>query len=161
MEITHIEHPIQPVYDQNSEILILGSFPSVKSREQMFFYGHPRNRFWKVMAAVFKEEELTSIESKKEFLLRHHIAVWDVIYSCDIKGSADSTIRNVVPTDLKSLIAKTQIKQVFCNGKTSGSYYLKYQKESTGISAITLPSTSPANAAWNLERLVEEWRIIV
>lgn len=113
------------------------------------------------MAAVFAEQEPVTIEEKKAFLLRNHIAVWDVIYSCDIQGSADSSIRNVVPTDLQSIIAQTQITQVYCNGKTSGAYYAKYQYKNTGIEATTLPSTSPANAAWSLEKLVEAWSQIV
>ena len=161
MEYQHIIHPIAPVFDTHSDILILGSLPSVKSREQMFFYGHPQNRFWRVMEALFQSEPLLTVEDKKQFLLAHHIALWDVIYSCDIKGSADSTIRNVEPTDLNRVIQNSNVRRVFCNGKTSGNYYDKFQKERTGIEAVTLPSTSPANAAWNLERLVEAWRCIL
>ena len=161
MEYQHIIHPIAPVFDTHSDILILGSLPSVKSREQMFFYGHPQNRFWRVMEALFQSEPLLTVEDKKQFLLAHHIALWDVIYSCDIKGSADSTIRNVEPTDLNLVIQNSNVSRVFCNGKTSGNYYDKFQKERTGIDAVTLPSTSPANAAWNLERLVEAWRCIL
>lgn len=161
MEYQHIIHPIAPVFDKHSDILILGSLPSVKSREQMFFYGHPQNRFWRVMEALFQSEPLLTVEDKKQFLLAHHIALWDVIYSCDIKGSADSTIRNVEPTDLNRILRHSNVSRVFCNGKTSGNYYDKFQKERTGIEAVTLPSTSPANAAWNLERLVEAWRCIL
>lgn len=161
MAYQHIVHPIEPLYDADSKILILGSFPSVKSREQMFFYGHKQNRFWKVMAEVLQEEVPQTIPQKKALLYRHHIAVWDVIYSCDIEGSADSSIKNVVPTDLKSIIEKTQITRVFCNGKASGGYYAKYQEKETKIPAVTLPSTSPANAAWGVERLVEEWKQII
>ena len=161
MEYEHIIHPIAPVFDKHSDILILGSLPSVKSREQMFFYGHPQNRFWRVMEALFQSEPLLTVEDKKQFLLAHHIALWDVIYSCDIKGSADSTIRNVEPTDLNGVIQNSNVRCVFCNGKTAGNYYDKFQKERTGIEAVTLPSTSPANAAWNLERLVEAWRCIL
>lgn len=161
MEYQHIIHPIAPVFDTHSDILILGSLPSVKSREQMFFYGHPQNRFWRVMEALFQSEPLLTVEDKKQFLLAHHIALWDVIYSCDIKGSADSTIRNVEPTDLNRILRHSNVSRVFCNGKTSGNYYDKFQKERTGIEAVTLPSTSPANAAWNLERLVEAWRCIL
>lgn len=161
MEYQHIIHPIAPVFDKHSDILILGSLPSVKSREQMFFYGHPQNRFWRVMEALFQSEPLLTVEDKKQFLIAHHIALWDVIYSCNIKGSADSTIRNVEPTDLNLVIQNSNVRCVFCNGKTSGSYYAKFQKERTGIEAVTLPSTSPANAAWNLERLVEAWRCIL
>ena len=161
MEYQHIIHPIAPVFDKHSDILILGSLPSVKSREQMFFYGHPQNRFWRVMEALFQSEPLLTVEDKKQFLLAHHIALWDVIYSCDIRGSADSTIRNVEPTDLNRILRHSNVSRVFCNGKTSGNYYDKFQKERTGIEAVTLPSTSPANAAWNLERLVEAWRCIL
>ena len=161
MAYQHIVHPIEPLYDADSKILILGSFPSVKSREQMFFYGHKQNRFWKVMAEVLQEEVPQTIPQKKALLYRHHIAVWDVIYSCDIEGSADSSIKNVVPTDLKSIIEKTQITRVFCNGKASGGYYAKYRGKETKIPAVTLPSTSPANAAWGVERLVEEWKQII
>lgn len=160
MAYQHIVHPIEPLYDNDSKILILGSFPSVKSREQMFFYGHKQNRFWRVMAAVLEEEVPQTVPQKKALLHKHHIAVWDVIYSCDIEGSADSSIKNVIPTDLKSIIVKTQITRVFCNGKASGANYAKYQEKETHLPAVILPSTSPANAAWSLQRLVEEWKQI-
>ena len=158
MARTHIIHPIPPLYNLESQILILGSFPSVKSREQQFFYGHKQNRFWKVIAAVFEEPVPETIPDKKAFLLRNHIAVWDVIYSCDIEGSSDSSIRNVTPTNLKEIIQSSQIQRVFCNGKTSGQYYKKYQLAETGMEAAVLPSTSPANAAWKLEGLIAEWK---
>ena len=157
MEYEHIIHPFEPVYDEKSEILILGSLPSVKSREQKFYYGHPRNRFWQVLAGVFGEEVPFTIEEKKEFLLRHHIAVWDVIESCDIKGSSDSSIRNVVATDLESLLAGTQIKRIFVNGKTAGKLFHLYQSKQIGMEAVVLPSTSPANAAFSLDKLIEIW----
>ncbi len=160
MDYQHIIHPFEPVYDENSRILILGSFPSVKSREQKFFYGHPQNRFWKVTATVFGDAVPGTIEEKKSFLLRHHIAAWDVIYSCDIKGSSDSSIRNVMPTDLRKIIQNSQVQAVYCNGKTSGKMYKKYHEKNLDISAEVLPSTSPANAAWSLERLVEVWSVI-
>lgn len=152
-----VTHPFEPVYNENSRILILGSFPSVKSREQQFYYGHPQNRFWKVMGSLLKEPVPQTIDEKRRLLLDHHIAVWDVIASCEIKGSSDSSIRNVTPTDIASLVTKTQITRIFCNGKTSGSLYGRYQERIVGIPAVTLPSTSPANAAYSLERLVEEW----
>lgn len=157
MEYEHIIHPFEPVYDEKSEILILGSLPSVKSREQKFYYGHPRNRFWQVLAGVFGEEVPSTIEEKKEFLLRHHIAVWDVIESCDIKGSSDSSIRNVVATDLESILAGTQMKRIFVNGKTAGKLFHLYQSKQIGMEAVVLPSTSPANATFSLDKLIEIW----
>ena len=153
-------HPISPVYDKNSSILILGSFPSVKSREEGFFYGHPQNRFWKVVASVFDENVPKSIEEKKAFLLRNHIAVWDVIQSCDIDGSSDASIKNVKANDLNEILNAADIKAIFVNGKTALKYYKKYTEPILGRTAICLPSTSPANAAWNLERLVGEWKRI-
>ncbi|MCF0150181.1 MAG: DNA-deoxyinosine glycosylase [Firmicutes bacterium] len=153
----HIVHPFPPLYDENSRILILGSFPSVKSREQNFFYGHPQNRFWKVVAAVFDDIVPASIEEKKAFLHRHHIALWDSIAECDIKGSSDSSIRNAVPTDLRQILQGSQVKRIFCNGKASGTCYEKYQQPLLGIPAVTLPSTSPANAAFTMEKLIDAW----
>ena len=155
-----INHPIAPVYDENSEILILGSFPSVKSREQGFFYGHPQNRFWKVTAAVFEEEVPESIEEKRAFLLRNHIALWDVIESCEIEGSADSSIKNVKVNDLTKILKKTRISLLFVNGKKAENLYNRYVFPKLGIKCICLPSTSPANAAFSLEKLTEEWKKI-
>lgn len=155
-----IKHPFPPLYDKDSKILVLGSFPSVKSREQLFFYGHPQNRFWKVTAAVFGDDVPKSIEDKKAFLHKNHIALWDVIASCDIEGSADSTIKNVVSNDLDAIIKNSKVKRIFVNGKTAEKYYNKYTKDKLGRAAVCLPSTSPANAAWNIERLVGAWRII-
>ena len=154
----HITHPIQPFYDEESRILILGSFPSVKSREQMFFYGHPQNRFWKVVAKVFDDDAPTNVPEKKLFLKKHNIALWDVIGSCDIEGSSDSSIENVKANDISLILDSAKIDRVFVNGKTAEKYYRKYIEPQTGIKAICLPSTSPANAAWNLERLVRTWR---
>lgn len=153
----HISHTFEPVYDNNSNILILGSFPSVKSREQGFYYGHPQNRFWKVISAVCKEEVPQTVEEKKAMLLKHRIAVWDVIDSCDIRGSSDSSIRNVVPADIAGLLRKTNISAVFANGGTAGKLYEKYVLAETGLVAKVLPSTSPANAASSLDRLIEVW----
>lgn len=155
-----IQHPIPPVYDQASKILILGSFPSVKSREGHFFYHHPQNRFWKVLAGVMETGVPETIEEKKAFLLKYHIAVWDVIASCTIEGSSDSSIKNVIPNDLNSILSGSAITQIFCNGGTSFQYYRKYQEKAAGKPAIRLPSTSPANAAWSLERLISQWAII-
>ena len=156
-----IVHPIPPLYDENSKILILGSFPSVKSREQGFFYGHPQNRFWKVTSAVFCEDTPRTIEEKKTFLLRNRIALWDVIGSCDIEGSSDSSIRNVSANDLSVILEHADIRQIYVNGQTAYKYYRKYSEKVTGRSAICLPSTSPANAAWSLERLTAAWSCII
>ena len=156
-----IQHPIEPVYNQHSRILILGSFPSVKSRSAMFFYGHPQNRFWKVTAAVFGCSVPLTIEEKRAFLLTHSIAVWDVIASCEITGSSDSSIKNVMPNDLSRILDTAPIEQIFVNGKTALKYYDKYLKSATGRDAVCLPSTSPANAAWNLEKLIEAWKLIL
>ena len=155
-----IQHPIEPVFDKESNILILGSFPSVKSREEGFFYGHPQNRFWKVLAEIWKEPVPVSIDEKKSFLLRNHIAVWDVIKSCDIEGSSDSSIKNVVANDIGVILLKADIKQIYVNGKKAQQLYQKYIYPMLQKEAICLPSTSPANAAWSLERLVQEWRKI-
>ncbi len=156
----HVEHPFPPLYDGKSEILILGSFPSVRSREQMFFYGHPQNRFWKVIAAVFDENVPETIPEKRELLIRNHIALWDVIRSCDIKGSSDASISGVVPNDLSPIVDAAPIRKIIVNGKTAQKYYWKYTKPHIGIEAVCMPSTSPANAAWSLERLIGEWRKI-
>ena len=159
-QYTHIIHPFPPLYDSESEILILGSFPSVKSREQKFFYGHKQNRFWKVMAAVLETAVPETIEEKKKMLYRHHIALWDSIYSCDIIGSSDSSIKNAVPNDLGQIITGSKIRKIFCNGAASGICFKKYQEKELQITADVLPSTSPANAAYSLEKLISIWRKI-
>lgn len=151
-------HEFPPVWDKQSRILILGSFPSVKSREEGFFYGHPRNRFWKVLSAVLSCPEPDSIGEKKKMLLTNGIALWDVIAVCEIKGSSDSSIRNVVANDFTDLLQQSQIGAIFANGQTAGRLYHKYVEPETGITADILPSTSPANAAWSLERLIESYR---
>lgn len=150
-------HNIPPVYDKNSKILILGSFPSVKSREAQFFYGHPQNRFWKVLSAVLGCECPVTTEEKKAMLLSHNIAVWDVIGSCEITGSSDASIRAVVPNDIAGLAAETSITHIFTNGSTSYNMYKRYCRDRVGIEAVKLPSTSPANASYSLERLTAEW----
>lgn len=155
-----IVHPFPPLFDENSRILILGSFPSIKSREQNFFYGHPQNRFWKVLAQVFGKEVPQTIEEKRCFLLNNRVALWDTIASCDITGSSDSSIKNVVPNDLAPILEGARIEKIFVNGKTSEKYYNRYIRPVTGREAICLPSTSPANAAWSVERLAEAWKII-
>lgn len=161
MIMNTVIHPIPPVFDRNSKILILGSFPSVKSREGHFFYHHPQNRFWKTLAGVLDVPVPDTIAEKKAFLLSHRIALWDVIASCSIEGSSDSSIRDVVPNDLSVILSTADIRAIFCNGKTSWNYYRKYQEALTGIPAVSLPSTSPANAAWSLEKLKGAWNVIL
>lgn len=161
MEYEHIVHSFEPVYDKASEILILGTLPSVKSRENNFYYGHKQNRFWKVLATLLKEPVPDTIEEKKAMLLAQRIALWDVIQSCDIKGSSDSSIKNVQPTDIGMILEKTNITRIYANGNKAGQLYKRYQFPVTGIEAMVLPSTSPANAAWSLERLCKAWHVIL
>lgn len=159
MEIQLHTHEFPPVYDENSGILILGSFPSVKSREQQFFYGHPRNRFWPLLAAVYQEKTPETIEEKKLFLLRNQIALWDVVDRCEIAGSSDSSIRNAVPCDLKQIMDAAPIRNIYLNGGTAAKWYRKFwQKEDWKYTQ--LPSTSPANAAWTFEKLFASWKMI-
>ncbi len=153
----HISHPFPPLFDKDSGILILGSFPSVKSREQQFFYGHPQNRFWKVIAAVTGEPVPVTIPEKRLLLLGHRIALWDVIASCEITGSSDASIKNAKPNDLSPILQTADIRQIFCNGTKSWDLYQKYIAPSAGRPAVRLPSTSPANAAWTLEKLTAAW----
>lgn len=160
-EYKHIYHTFEPVYNKDSKILILGSFPSVKSREQGFYYGHARDRFWKVLSELLSCKEPLEIEEKKEILLKHHIAIWDVIDSCDIKGSSDSSIRNVVPADISSILKQSSVQKIYANGKTAGKLYQKYIQPNTNMGIEILPSTSPANAACSLEDLQNTWRIIL
>ena len=160
MSSAKLTHPIPPLFDGQSEVLILGSFPSVKSRESGFFYGHPQNRFWKVMAAVFEEPLPKDIPEKKAFLLINHVALWDVIRSCTITGSSDASIRDAVVNDLSEILAEAPVRAIFVNGKTAEKLYLKYTAPVTGRPAVCLPSTSPANAAWNEERLIKSWRAV-
>lgn len=155
-----IIHPIEPVFDQNSRVLILGSFPSVKSREAQFFYGHPQNRFWRVLGALFGEAAGETPQEKTAFLLQHRIALWDVIASCEIVGSADSSIANAAPNDLSVILGKAQITHIFTNGKTADRLYRRHLQRKTGIEAVCLPSTSPANAAWTFDRLTEAWQVV-
>ncbi len=155
-----VTHPIPPVFDRHSKVLILGSFPSVKSREAQFFYGHPQNRFWRVTSAVFGADTPNTIEEKKNFLLSHGLAVWDVIASCDITGSSDSSIKNVIPNDLTLILNTAEIHTIFVNGKTAEKFYNKYIKNTIGREVVCLPSTSPANAAWSVERLINAWKVI-
>ena len=154
-------HPIPPIYDERSTVLILGSFPSVRSREVGFFYGHPQNRFWKVVAALFEEAVPETVEQKKGFLLDHHIALWDVAAACEIDGSADSTLRRVLPNDFSPLLEQAPIRRIFVNGKTAEKYYNQLIRPRIQKDAIVLPSTSPANATWSLERLIDAWRVVL
>lgn len=154
-------HPFPPIFDENSEILILGSFPSVKSRENMFFYGHPQNRFWRVIAELTKNEIPVTVEDKRKLLLSSKIALWDVIAECEITGSADSSIKNAVPNDLTLILDNADIKKIFVNGKTAEKYYNKYIRDTLGREAVCLPSTSPANAAWTPDKLIAEWKRLI
>lgn len=159
--LIHVEHPFDPVWDCESKILILGSFPSVKSREQMFFYGHPRNRFWMVISTLLGIETPVTTEEKRAMLLNNRIALWDVISSCDIYGSSDSSIKNAVPNDIGFIIKNSKIERIFTNGATADKLYKKYILPATGIEAVRLPPTSPANAAKSVDELVKEWAITV
>lgn len=155
-----INHPIEPVYNKNSKILILGSFPSVKSRENMFYYAHPQNRFWRVLSAIFDTPLPLTIEDKRNFLLSSQIALWDVISSCEITGSSDSSIKNAIPNDLTQILNYANIEKIFVNGKTAEKYYNKYIRKTINREAICLPSTSPANAIYSLDKLIEHWKIV-
>lgn len=150
-------HTFAPVYDGESEVLILGSFPSVKSREQQFYYGHPQNRFWKMIASVLKAPVPQSIEEKKALLHASHIALWDVIASCKIIGSSDSSIRNVKPNAIGQILEEAQITRILANGTKAYELYQKYVYPETGVPCTKMPSTSPANAAWTLPRLTAAW----
>lgn len=149
-------HNLEPIYDKDSKVLILGSFPSVKSREVASYYAHPQNRFWKILESLYNEE----IIDKKAFLLKHHIALWDVIASCDIKGSSDTSIKNVKVNDINKIIKTSKIEKIFTTGKKAYNLYNKYLLEETKIEAIYLPSPSPANASMSLEELVNEYKKI-
>lgn len=159
-ETQRIIHPIPPLFDADSRILILGSFPSVKSREAMFFYGHPQNRFWGLMARLFDEPVPITIEEKRSLALRRHFALWDSIHACTVTGSSDSSIRDVEPNDLSVILSGSRVEAIFCNGALSHRMYTKYIFPTTGIEAVKLPSTSPANAAFSIERLCKEWSVI-
>lgn len=172
MEYHTIEHTFEPVYDEHSRILILGSLPSVKSRINNFYYGHPQNRFWRVLWMVFAmgspsgvsnvEYPIDSftIEEKKEFLYKNKIAIWDVIAKCDIIGSSDSTIRNVIPNNIDLVLRGAKIEKIYVNGNKAYELYMKHCYNLTGREAVKLPSTSPANAAYSLEKLTQKWKVI-
>lgn len=155
-----LDHPFGPLYDGNSRVLILGSFPSVRSREQNFFYGHPQNRFWKVVAAVLGQPVPQTMEEKKMLILDNGLALWDSIASCEITGSSDASIRNVRANDISIILNSCSIERIYCNGRKSHELYQKYIEPETGREAVCLPSTSPANAKWTLEKLTEAWSVI-
>ena len=155
-----IEHPISPVCGIEPRVLILGSFPSVRSRELGFFYGHPQNRFWRVMAAVLHEPIPITLDEKVQMLTSHGIALWDVIASCNIRGSADSSIADAVPTDLSPIVGQGTLRAVCTNGTVATKLYRRYQQPIVGLPAVQLPSTSPANAAKSLDQLTKEWIVI-
>lgn len=153
-----VTHPFEPIYDKNSKILILGSFPSVKSREDNFYYAHLQNKFWKVLQKIYGNNDmLETKEQKIKFLLDNGIAIWDSIKECDIENSADSTIKNVVPNDIKSILENSKIEKILCNGGTSFEVFKKYYKNDLGIKVDVLPSSSPANARYSLDKLVSVW----
>lgn len=157
--MNRVLHPFGPVVDSGCHTLILGSFPSVKSRENAFYYGHPQNRFWRMMAAVLGEAEPATVEQKRQMLLRHGLALWDVIASCEIEGSSDASVRNAVPVDIAEVTRIAPIRRVVCNGALAGKLYRRHLMPLLGIDPLILPSTSPANAAWTLPRLTDAWRI--
>lgn len=152
-----VTHPLKPIYDEESKILILGSFPSVKSRQNNFYYAHPQNQFWPIMSDLFNEP----ITDKEQFLLKHHIALFDVIKSCDIKGSKDQTIKNVKVNDIKSIVAKTKIKYIFTTGKKATNLYIKYLEKTINIKPIYLPSTSPLFSKMKYEEKLKEYKKIL
>ena len=155
-----VEHEFEPVFNENSEILILGSFPSVKSREISFYYGHTRNRFWRIIAELTGGEVPENTDDKKEMLLRNKIALWDVIKSCRIEGSSDSSIKDVEPNDINLVLKNSNVKKIYTNGGKAHQLYKKYCQRETGIEDINLPSTSPANASYSFEKLMDKWIII-
>lgn len=159
-EYTHIKREFGPVFDENSKVLILGSFPSVKSRQARFYYGHPQNRFWPLLCRILEAEVPESAAEKKQLLLANRIALWDTVEECDILGSSDTSIKNVVPVDIMQILRVADIRQIFCNGTASYSLFVKYLTPVCGREPVKLPSTSPANAAWSPERLYSEWKMI-
>lgn len=161
MKLTTVTHNIPPLYDSESRVLLLGSIPSPKSREVQFFYGHPQNRFWRVLAAVLGEPLPQTIEEKRAMCLRHHIALWDTIAQCEIAGASDTSIRNAVPNDIGRILRESKIERIFATGGKSADLYRKLIEPQTHIPITQLPSTSPANAAWSLERLIDAYHVIL
>lgn len=160
-EYNYLEHTFKPVWNENSKVLVLGTFPSVKSREYGFYYGHPLNRFWKVVAAITRQHLPVTVEDKKELLLNNNIALWDVIAKCSIKGSSDSSIKDVTVNNLVPLLSKSKINKIYANGAKAYELYMKYSYKETGKEIIRLPSTSPANAVYTLEKLIKEWSVLI
>ncbi|MBQ6150615.1 MAG: DNA-deoxyinosine glycosylase [Mogibacterium sp.] len=158
--MNYLQHPFGPLFNEHSRVLILGSFPSVKSREQNFFYGHPQNRFWRVIASVFDQPVPHSIEEKKQLILTNGLALWDSIAGCEITGSSDASIRNARANDIGIILDNCNIERIYCNGRKSHELYCKYIEPQTGREAVCLPSTSPANAQWTLEKLINAWSVI-
>lgn len=161
MNLQTVIHTIPPLYDSHSRVLLLGSIPSPKSREIGFFYGHTQNRFWRVLAAVLGEEVPQTIEDKRTMCLKHHVALWDTIARCEIAGASDTSIRNAVPNDIGKLVRESEITRIFATGGKSAELYRKLIEPTLHIPITQLPSTSPANAAWSLERLIEAYRVIL
>ena len=157
---TRVGHGFGPVFDAGSRVLILGSFPSVKSREVGFYYGHPQNRFWQVIGRVLSDPAPEGIEEKKAYLSRHGVALWDSVVACEITGSADAAIRDPEPADLTRILSVSKVGAILCNGALSHSLLLKNETLPRDLPVFRLPSTSPANAAWSLDRLVKEWQIV-
>lgn len=157
----NIPHCFSPVYDKNSKILILGSFPSVVSREYGFYYGHPRNRFWPLLASLLSQPLPVSIDEKRKLLLDNGIALWDAAAVCSITGSGDASIRDAKPNDLEPILSCAQISRIFTNGAKAHELYCRLCRPTTGLDDVKLPSTSPANAAWNFDRLKEQWSMIL
>lgn len=156
-----METGFPPIFGDDAEILILGSFPSVRSRAEGFYYGNPQNRFWRVLAELYGESLPADIPEKRALLIRRRIALWDVADRCDITGSSDASMRNVKPNDVAPLIERLGIKRVYANGGTAARLYKRFILPESGVPAVTLPSTSPANAAWSLDRLIDVWRVIL
>lgn len=161
MNLQTVVHTIPPLYDSHSRVLLLGSIPSPKSREIGFFYAHPQNRFWRVLAAVLGEEVPQTIDEKRAMCLKHHVALWDTIARCDIVGASDTSIRNAEPNDIGKLVRESKITRIFATGGKSAELYRKLIEPQLHIPITQLPSTSPANAAWSLERLIEAYRVIL
>ena len=161
MDAMHAVHPFSPGWDAHCRVLVLGSFPSVRSREIGFYYGHPQNRFWRVMERLFDQSVPPDTEGRRAFMLSHGVALWDVLAACDISGSSDASIRHAVPNDVPALLARGCVERVFCNGQRAYALYLRHLDAALGLPVRALPSTSPANAAWSLERLTDAWRAIL
>lgn len=156
-----LEHGLEPIFDERSRVLVLGSFPSVLSRKNGFYYGHPKNRFWQVIAAVLGADVPSTVEEKKALLLNSRIALWDVIQSCEITGSKDASIKDVIPNDVPALLSACPVERIYANGATAFTLYHKHLLPITKREIVRLPSTSPANAAWTLDRLIEAWKVIL